>query len=485
LCVSLSYAAGDISREAVWITEFEQGMQRAQRHQRAAFVYFDADWCSWCQQYKRDTLDKPEVRERLAYDYIAVRVDYDARPDLFERYGGKGMPFTVILAPDGRVLNRFVGVMTPVDLVDTLAQFARDKTRAPAAPVDADYPVIRVERLDHRGYEQFRQAFLNQIESLYHSESHTLSGRFETGATLKRPSPLTWIYLLEHGLWPERGRLAAQAERRYLLDRHDGGFFNFLDPSRLTEEYLETSKILESNAWLGAWMAQLGVRDPAAYKAAHQAWFYLREVLWDGERGGFWQAQMAANEYYVLPPAQRLRKKSPPIDYAKRADTNAQAAWALVRMGRFTGNDQMLDYAARTMDFLLFSMYRDDKLYHIWRGGRLGVPDLAPDWFWLLAAGHEVERVRPDRRRRARLDALADMAGAWLQRRMQATAGETLGVESIGLIAWAAGKREFYPAMPAGASAWALRQLRIEVETSPDELVLGLLAWENRLAGES
>ena len=69
-----------------WVEGFEAGLAQAQQRQRPAFVYFDAEWCSWCQRYKRDTLGTPRVRDLLARHYVATRVDFDARPDLVARH---------------------------------------------------------------------------------------------------------------------------------------------------------------------------------------------------------------------------------------------------------------------------------------------------------------------------------------------------------------------------------------------------------------
>ena len=465
--------------QAGWATEFEAGMKRARVSGRPAFVYFDAGWCSWCQQYKRDTLDQPRVRMALARDFIRVAVDFDARPDLMRRFGGKGLPFTVVLSPDGAVLNRFVGVMPPQDLIDVLGATARASAPVPGSTLAPGVALHQVASLDRRGYEAFRAAYLRHLESLYDPARETLFGQFDTGVTFRRTSLLTWIYLMEQGLWTERVRRAAQVERQRLWDPLDSGFFNFIDPTR--EEYLESSKLLEVNAWMAAWQAQAGAHDPQARRIAMQAWYYLREVLWDKARGGFFQAQRADNAYYALAPAERLRRSAPPVDRAKRTDTNAQAVWALLRLGRFTGDKEAIDYAAQTMDFLLREMWRDGRLYHLWRDGHRFAPDQPHSWFWVLAAGAELERVRPDRWRRERLAALSVVAGRWLAQRMRDVPTARIDNELAGLIARTAGRRDFYPRLPAGAREWALRQLRIETETPPDEPVIGLWAWEEKL----
>ena len=392
-------------------------MKRARVSGKPAFVYFDARWCSWCQHYKRDTLDQPQVQTALARDFVRVAVDFDARPDLMRRFGGQGLPFTVVLSPDGTVLNRFVGVMAPQDLIDVLGALARAPALPRALTLAPGVVVHQAKSLDRPGYEAFRAAYLRHLESLYDPARETLFGQFDTGVTFKRTSLLAWIYLMEQGLWTERVQRAAQMERQRLWDPLDSGFFNFIDPTR--EEYLESSKLLEVNAWMTAWQAQAGEQNPQARRIAVQGWYYLREKLWDKARGGFFQAQLADNAYYALAPAERLHRNAPAVDRAKRTDTNAQAVWALLRLGRFTGDKEAIDYAARTMDFLLREMWRDGRLYHRWLDGRLTTPDLPHSWFWVLAAGAELERVRPDRWRRERLAALSVVAGRWLAQRMR------------------------------------------------------------------
>jgi hypothetical protein len=473
------FARAQWEREG-WITEFDAGLERARASGRPAFVYFDAGWCSWCQQYKRDTLDQPQVRTALARDFVRVAVDFDARPDLMRRFGGKGLPFTVVLSPDGALLSRFVGVMQPQDLMDVLGALAQSPARLPGLAPAPGVVLHQVTSLDRRGYDAFRAAYLRHLESLYDPARETLFGQFETGVTFRRTSLLAWVYLMEHGLWTERARRAARVERQRLWDPLDSGFFNFIDPTR--EEYLESSKLLEVNAWMAAWQAQAGARDPQARRIAVQAWYYLRGVLWDKAHGGFFQAQLADNAYYALAPAERLRRSAPPVDRAKRADTNAQAVWALLRLGRFNGDVEAIDYAAQTMDFLLREMWRDGRLYHLWREGRRSAPDLPHSWFWVLAAGAELERVRPDRWRRERLAAISVVAGRWLEQRMRDVPAAQIDNELAGLIARTAGRRDLYPRLPASAREWALRQLRIETETPPDEPVIGLWAWEDKLA---
>ena len=462
-----------------WVAEFESGLARSRNSSKPAFVYFDAVWCSWCQQYKRDTLDTPTVRTALAQRYIRVVVDYDARPDLMRRYGGKGLPFTVVLSPSGTVLSQFVGVMPPQDLAKLLSSLA---IRSAVSSAESNAHVIPHPpvSVDSKAYEALKSDYLQHLDSLYDPLRETISGQFETGVTYRRTSLLAWLYLMDHGLWDERVVLAARSERQRLWDPVGKGFFNFVDPTR--GDYLESSKLLEINVWMAAWQAQAGERDPQARQIAEQTWHYLRDVLWDKRRGGFFQSQLADNAFYALPPSARSRRATPPVDRAKRTDTNAQAILALLRYGRSTGNEEAVGYAVKTMEYVLRDMRHDGRLYHLWRDGRRASPDLPHSVFWVLAAGVELEKLRPGPRQRKQLTAIAASAGNWLEQRMRDPAATPLDLELAGLIALTAGQRDRYPVLPSGARDWALGQLRVDAETTPDEPVIGLWAWEARLA---
>lgn len=465
-------------REAGWYENYELALEDSRRKNRHVLIYFDAIWCSWCQQYKREVLDKSQVKSFLKRHYVPVVVDFDARPDLFNRFGGRGLPFTVILSPDGIVVNRFVGILSEKDFLQTLKEYAkRSKPKLDSLPSLSD--TIHVRKLDQDGYDQFRKAFLNHINLLYSDETETLVGQYETGATLKRPSPRTWLYLMKHQLWSARTEKAIYIERNRLLDKQDGGFFNFLDPGRSEGDYLESSKLLEANAWLTAWFARASRNDKSATIGADMGWFYLRDVLWDKKHGGFWQAQIADNKYYELPVPDRVKRSPPPVDKIKRADTNAQAAIALYRAGHDRNNAEMKRYAKRTLGFILDHLVQGKFLFHVRSDSGSSVAAMPQDWFWVLLAGQEINGLSRERERKMRN--ISKQASAWLQQKIDSKRQPILSVELTSLIARSSCGQSAHPRLPVSTCAWALRQLRIEPETPPDELVPGLLAWESYL----
>ncbi len=460
-----------------WEQDYERGLARASSIGRPVFIYFTAAWCSWCHQYERDTLGDPRVRAALQQHYVPVLVDFDDRPDLAERLQVRGLPYSAVLTAGGEMLLPIVGIVAPQDLVEVLATAA---TRQPARADTEDLPVTIVHDSDPEGLDAFRSAFLDHLDLLYDAEIGTLAARFETGAGFKRPAPRSWRYLMQQGLWPDRVLRAARVEARRLRDPVDSGFFYFLDPHR--EDYLETSKLLEANAWLTAWFAEAGslYRDEMLLEAARSGLAFLGNRLRDKHTGGFYQAQIADRTYYSLSPGERRSHPAPRIMQVQRSDTNAQAVVALVAVARTMQNEEVLRMANEAMDFILSRMFHQGRLYHIREAGRFGaLADRPADLFWTLAAADSLAPIQVNKAAGEALEMIRTKASTWVDRQRTDPETRTGTNELYGLVAMVAGENpgSFAP----GTVDWALSRLRIEPETPPDQLITGLVAWERRI----
>lgn len=131
---------GEEPAQVEW-TDFASGIERAKEEDRPMLVHFTAAWCGYCRKMDRETWTHPTVI-REASTWIPVRVDIDSRQDLAGRYGIRGTPSQLVVAPSGRVLARAGGYQTPRELLDWLeeaearvsgASAARDPIRGLAA----------------------------------------------------------------------------------------------------------------------------------------------------------------------------------------------------------------------------------------------------------------------------------------------------------------------------------------------------------------
>lgn len=463
-------------KEIGWIEHFDRGIERVEQTGKPGFIYFQAPWCSWCHIYERDTLENERVQQLIKNYFVPILVNYDARPDLLKEFRGFGLPYTVIVDAKGDVVSRMPGILTPGDMVDSL-QVAR-------RGVKQDGPGIaevtaRVSGLDEKNYQGFLNAWLENLDLLYDINTGLFSGILQSGAGLKRPAPQTWLYLQQQKLWPERVKRAASETYDQLYDHGNGGFFYYRDPYR-TDVHLETAKLLDANAWLIHWLHDTGMStgDHRLISAARRSVDYLINVLWDSNDSGFFQAQQADSEYYssradVVPPA---------IDRIKRADTNAQAAYVFARLSEHSGNSELLDLAVITMSALLDHHLHGGYYYHsIEEDGPGEISNQPSDLFWTLLAAREIDVLRPGHINKESLAIVQQHARAWIQ--AQQYRNTELTADLAGLVALVIAKSES-GLFPYNSLSWALKQLRIDSMTRPDDLVPGLIAWKLLLEKE-
>jgi thioredoxin-like negative regulator of GroEL len=82
-------------------------------------LVFGATWCTWCHKLESDTLTDPKVMT-AAGQFLWVKIDIDKEHELAARYGVEGVPVTVVLDKQGRVLGKTAGYMPPAKFVDFL-----------------------------------------------------------------------------------------------------------------------------------------------------------------------------------------------------------------------------------------------------------------------------------------------------------------------------------------------------------------------------
>lgn len=108
----------------VWLS-LPEALAVSQTEGRPALVYVHAAWCVPCQRLERETFPEAAVANRLGRFALATLVidDHDrehrvgpyrlSEADWAARLGAEGTPTLVLLAPDGAVLARQRGFLTP------------------------------------------------------------------------------------------------------------------------------------------------------------------------------------------------------------------------------------------------------------------------------------------------------------------------------------------------------------------------------------
>src|ERR1700741_3705377 len=84
-----------------WQRWAAEAFAAARNSGRPVLLSLTARWCHACHRMDEETWDDPAVAAAVTRAVIPVRVDADARPDIYGRYHLGGLPTTALLTADG------------------------------------------------------------------------------------------------------------------------------------------------------------------------------------------------------------------------------------------------------------------------------------------------------------------------------------------------------------------------------------------------
>lgn len=88
-----------------WEHHWPEAESLAKEQNKAMLVVFSASWCPPCKMMKREVWPDPRVGQAVTAGYVPlyVDVDLDEHAPKVAQYKINGIPFVVILNPDGTV----------------------------------------------------------------------------------------------------------------------------------------------------------------------------------------------------------------------------------------------------------------------------------------------------------------------------------------------------------------------------------------------
>ena len=122
VCTSVS--AGRAQSGVRWQTDLEQAKQVAARSNRLVLLHFWAVWCGPCQQLEKTVFNDPQVGHALEANYVPVKINTDHFPKTAQHYNVRGIPYDVIIKPNGEVVSKTASPKTPEAYVGQMNQIA-------------------------------------------------------------------------------------------------------------------------------------------------------------------------------------------------------------------------------------------------------------------------------------------------------------------------------------------------------------------------
>lgn len=90
-----------------WQHDLEAAKRAAAASNRLVLIDVWAPWCHWCQPLEENVFSRQEVIRAIEDHYVPVRLDYDQHRATVRQYEVKGVPWVVILSPDGDLVDQF------------------------------------------------------------------------------------------------------------------------------------------------------------------------------------------------------------------------------------------------------------------------------------------------------------------------------------------------------------------------------------------
>jgi thioredoxin-related protein len=114
-------ASGQIqSATTIGWQEYAQGMGLAKKQDKPIFLYFHADWCTYCRKLKQTTFLDTAVLKYLKDNFISIIVDSDKNKELSTQWRVKGLPTLWFLRSDASKISNIPGYVDETQLLNVL-----------------------------------------------------------------------------------------------------------------------------------------------------------------------------------------------------------------------------------------------------------------------------------------------------------------------------------------------------------------------------
>ena len=148
LLLVFALTSGAESWAISWENDLTKAFEKAKTEDRPVMADFYTDWCGWCKKLDKDVYEDAGVN-RLAENFICVKVNCEIDKGAFSKYGLKGYPTIIFFNAAGGTEEIVVGYRNAQVFADIMNKVLEKTPKPDAArqrPVDE--PVIKKKRAE-------------------------------------------------------------------------------------------------------------------------------------------------------------------------------------------------------------------------------------------------------------------------------------------------------------------------------------------------
>ncbi|MGE0713498.1 MAG: DUF255 domain-containing protein [Planctomycetota bacterium] len=376
-CAAPGAGDGEGKGEIPWRPWSAEAFAAAKAEGKPILVNVGTTWCHWCHVMDHETYGDPEVAALIASEFVAIRGDAEARPELGQRFFRDGWPANVILTPTGERVRACAGYWSKAAFLPVLREVVEQVKAGTLKPEPTEQPVVAAGSL-----AEARELVRRELDGSWDEKTSGWSG-----GKLRYP----WYEAIAECFarsWRSPGAKEAEARAlgvlgqiEKLIDPAWGGLFQYSDDGAWGSPHYEKVMHAEAGMLEAYALAYQRTGDARWLRDARAIQRHLIEVLRSPE-GAFYASQdadppldavgadgerLSARAYFALDAAGRERFRGRPrVTRELYAEHNGRAAAALIRLAIATGDPEPLAQARAALEW-------------VWSRPFVGVPqDLRP-----------------------------------------------------------------------------------------------------------
>lgn len=105
-----------------WIKTYGAARRKGVDDERPVFLFVTSDDCRYCRKMEEESLNKGTIIQHLRKSFIPARLKLDAESKLARDLKVTIFPTTVIIAPDGKIVDYVRGYMDEEKLTECISE---------------------------------------------------------------------------------------------------------------------------------------------------------------------------------------------------------------------------------------------------------------------------------------------------------------------------------------------------------------------------
>jgi uncharacterized protein YyaL (SSP411 family) len=352
----------------------KEALEYAKKTDKLILLSLSAVWCHWCHVMDETTFSEPDIIAYINENFVPIRVDSDMRPDIDGLYNQGGWPSTVILLPEGEIIDGG-NYIPPGEMMMRLSRaallYSKDKKRLKNLIAEAkrfssedkqkefsapgEYDITKIKKLIVAGYDREHGGFgKSQKFPKHEAIDFLLSDYF----TKKDPE-------VKKIITTTLDKISAGE----IHDAVEGGFFRYATRPDWSAPHYE--KMLDVNAGFirNYASASQSFQKTAYNKVVGKTIGYVMQYLLDKDTGSFFGSQDADEDYFTR--INRGGIKPPFVDTTVYSDSNSLMITSLVEAYTASGRREYLDLSKKAANFLMENLYSEkDGVFHYYLRGK-------------------------------------------------------------------------------------------------------------------